>query len=672
MVLGAPTPNQTQWGRVVLNGVPMWYLPGSYTVDEAPRFGEKISTGSLRYADFNPYESAHSQETFTGGYGLRRFADITSRIADLIGASVYYETDNVDCSIGPAILGPQVSAETLTGATSSIVWIGEYSPSGGTYAGVTKLVAVGYAGDGNPAVWVREATGNWTLTALALPGLPDRGMVATYGRKLIIGFGASTQAIVTTDLATSTPLVNTLGTSLYMYAITVDRSAVYIAGGTTTAKTNQVITSADGTTFNDQQPTICSGADNVITSLAPGGGIVECFVGTRRELGMVDNTSIYRTLVPFDSYRNDNARNLRWWAAKGGEEQRGPVILAFPRDHSTWIYEPNSATAGTARDISPWGTLGYRPQTIKGITRAFQGTARWLYYSIRATANNWILKYDQAGGATHPYIHVTDLGFGARCDALCISTLFTNNPLLFGGYGTQIFSVILPLDGDNPLDDTSYQYVRTGSLTIPDIDLGFPDEQKILYTVRVVADNLSPGSKTLEVFYSCDGAAFASLGLVENSPAGTVSFPVGTDCRRVGLKFVFKTDDSTITPILLGYSLRVSINSKLYRLWSFRARLPFSADVQGGEDLFNPISTINDLWLARKDGTIVSFTDRFGATRDVRILHLKEHDNPEDQEPDRVPGTLFDVVLLEVGNAPGNFQYDDALSTYDADLVLYG
>ena len=66
-ILPWPNPIPGQPDQIIVDGMPLQLVPGRYSVEEADRFGEKVSQGTLKYADFNPYESAHAVAAFTGG-----------------------------------------------------------------------------------------------------------------------------------------------------------------------------------------------------------------------------------------------------------------------------------------------------------------------------------------------------------------------------------------------------------------------------------------------------------------------------------------------------------------------------------------------------------------------------------------------------------------------------
>lgn len=359
---------------------------------------------------------------------------------------------------------------------------------------------------------------------------------------------------------------------------------------------------------------------------------------------------------------------MRWALGSGGEEQRGALALVFPRDRSLWLYTPSGGGAGTAENISVWSKQGLRPPTIRGRTTSIQGTARWLYHCINngTSGNSWLLKRDMLSGAVHSQ---NDLGVNLG-DAMGVTSLFGSNPLLMVGSGNNAVSLILPLDGESPLDDPNTRYQPSGILDMPDIDLGFPDEQKIPFTIRVVADNLTPAGQQIEVWASLDGEPLTQLGIVENTPGGTVSFPSTVSANRIQIRFILKTIDPALTPQLLGFSLRVSINAKLYRIWRFQAALPGVRHQDGSEDRRNPKSMIDALWELRILGVPVAFVDRWGDQWTVRILKVSEAEIV--REIDRVAESRMELTLLEFARGEGGTKWDDPIAIWDAPSSIWG
>lgn len=656
MVMAGPLPQVGQLAEVTLHNIAITCLPGKYQVKEADRFGQKISTGDLRYDDFNPFESAETLGNITGGAGLRRMSDKPATTAGT--PLMYKETSGVSASGYPTVLSPQQSTESLPGATAPAIWCGEFTPSAGALSGVTQLVAV--AGQ----KVFRRSGGAWVDTGVALAGVAIKGAVGAFLGTLVIGYGGTNTAQATTDLATLGNVQQTSGpTSIYVWAITTDRAASYVAGGTTVTSYNQIMSS---TAAASGYATPILTGNGIITSLAPGGGIAIVFVGKTTELGEIDTNGVYRTLIPFDSSLSTNCNPLKWWLGSGESQQRGPLILVFPRERGIWTYEPASINSGSSFNISPWADPVIRPPNSRGIVTAFQGTARWLYYvTYSSVGRAFVWRRDAATGASHTYI---DLGVKTS-QTICVTSLF-GQPLLFVGSGNSLVSVILPIDGDNEVDDPACRFGSSGILDYADIDLGFPDEDKIGFYVRVIADDLVAGAQTIDVQVAKDNGALLDLGLVSQSPGQSIYFATFTAAKRLTPRLVFATNDPTKTPKLIAISFRLSLNTTLYKLWTFTGTLSTGGTLGiGADDLRNPQADIDALWADRAAGVPVSFIDRWNQLYTVRLLSFQEEQIL--RQPDKTPETAVTCTLLYVSTGPGTFVYDAPLALYDQPTSVY-
>jgi hypothetical protein len=260
---------------------------------------------------------------------------------------------------------------------------------------------------------------------------------------------------------------------------------------------------------------------------------------------------------------------------------------------------------------------------------------------------------------------------------MAITHLFGGNPLLMFSYGPDIGQVTLPLDGDAEFDDAACRYAMQGYIDVPDIDLGFPDEDKIGFTVRVIADNVVSRNRYLRIEASIDGGAYIELGFITTSPSGEVRFPLGTTAKRIALRIWFYTDDITQSPKLWGFSLRVSLNTKVYRLFVFQTRLPSGSFATLADDLQNPYLQIIQAWRIRARGIPIPFQDPWNDQYQVRLLKFQQQQAL--REPDRTPEWVLDWTLLEFlagETSVGDFVYDmewtyDPASNPDAE-GLYG
>jgi hypothetical protein len=789
-ILTSPLTGEGQQGEVKLAGTPLRVIDGTYTVEELPRFGQKISSGSLKYADFNPEEQAFSMEGFGDGYGLRRFSDVPSvttrygntfTAEDLV-ARVVKETSNINGRTGPAVLAPLITVETLPSAAANPVWCGEYTPRSGALAGVTKFVAIA-----GLKIWYRASNGTWTDTAIALPAVAQKGAIGVFGKLLVIGMGTGAQAVYTDDLATTTQLqmpstlttptgvsyrgiatggsltaatayyyrisaVNTAGETLastessfttlgggntqrvvitwnqvkgaatynvygratgaelfmqavslntfiddgsitpsgalpgsnttganvppYVFGFTSDQAAAYIAGGVNSTDTNLVLSSSDGILYGaPSTSTVCGDTQQPINSLCPGGGqIALVFVGKPNEIGYIDVNGIYRRAVPFEANLSTNGLGITLYLGLGGDAGRGPTIAVFPYDRTLLSYTPSSLTQGTTEDLAPYGREGFRPVNARGVVNAIQGTSRWLYYAITngTSGNSWIISKNSTTGANSTFL---DIGVHT-CKTIGYTSLFGSNPLLLFGYGNGIASIVLPLDGDWPLDDANCTYAATGWLDTPDIDNGFPDENKIGVAIHVVCENVVKGHQDISIAVSYDGGALGpTLGTCQtsSSPNQTETIiPMGSTAlfKRVGIRVTMTTDDPTKTPVLLALSLRVFLNTQVYRIWTLQAQIPPDEWENSGGASTNALADRAMWWSARKMGYPVAFQDVDNQPFVVRILKLKEQ---MVESADKMPYVCkMTFQLLELIDGVGTNTYGSLIAIYGNSSTLYG
>ncbi len=669
MVISGPRPQIGRPATVEIidnsnNWYPLIVVSGQYKVTEAQRFGDKVSTGAISYQDFNPYESAAVSAHFQGGYGLREYSDIVLTPRD--PSTFVKETSNVDTSEGIAILSPAIPAETLPNSTAPVIWMGEL-----TVSGTLQFYAVcGFAGR---CIYSRGSGGTWTQCTGTTAGAPVAGAVGSFNGRLLLGYGASvaTGAQVTTDGGATFNTVTQDGTgTVYVSAFTTDKVVAYIAGGISGdwgvngRGGAQVMTSTTGSSYQLSSKVSCGNPDWPITAIAPGGGLVNLYVAKQDQLGELDTTNVYRTLIPFDSVLPRNGRGMRWYFARGagtgpaapavslsegGSEAVGPLILLVPRDNQLWLYAPSSASAGQAQNLTLWANPELRPPNARGETKALLGTARWLYSAITdVNGHTWILKRDGRTGATHTWL---DLGVHT-CTALGWTALdgtTSGTPHLFVGYDNNVLNVTLPFNTEWPPDDTSVRYQTSGTMDTPDIDLGFPSEPKVLFSVQVVADNLSL-NQTCEVLYALDGGAFQVLGTATTGPEVDILFSdPRPSAHFVTLRAALTSSDTTKTPQLRALVLRCSLNTKLYRLWNLVAIVPAGAGTLPSDSLRNPKTVIDGLWAIRRAGIPVIFQDRWKTRYQVRILEIEETEVM--REPGGPLETAVALQLLEVSGS---------------------
>lgn len=586
-------------------------VPKSYTETEAQRFGDKISVGDIRYADFNPFETAESCSRFDAGFGLLRYSDIE----DTPLAHKYtLECTDADAANGYIILSGQRTTETLPGNATQVFFMSEYV----TANGVSHFIAVSSSG-----IYERAVGGVWAATTFVPAFAPT--CAAIFGSVLLVGFGTAGAAQWTSDLITGTTLKDNSGGAnpLYAFAFTTDKANAYLAGGSTTALSYQIMSSVDGKIYTVGSIVAAAPPGDAIQAMAPGGGAATVFYTTNRGLHMISNSAVVQTVVPFDWPHSTNGQGLGWWLGRGDDPQRGPTVLHFVRDNDPYIFSPGQTGAsGTATNIAIWADPNLQPPHQVGVPTAWFGTARYLYYAYSnpITNHSYLVRRNFHTGST---THYWDLGINT-CKAIAITDLFGGQPLLLVGSATNVVSTPMYRSGGSPLSDTASRYLGSATVDLPAADMGFPDEAKIEFGLRVEADALAAGTRYIEVQYELDDSgSFTPLGIATTSPVTEILFdnPNPTD-RHMNLRLLLTNTDNTSTLVLRGVTLRRSINPTLYRWWEFDVWIPAGAGSYG-DDLQNPKTLRDALWTARSAGIPVLYTDEQGDEFFVRLMKLE-------------------------------------------------
>src|SRR4029077_8893648 len=117
-------------------------------------------------------------------------------------------------------------------------------------------------------------------------------------------------------------------------------------------------------------------------------------------------------------------------------------------------------------------------------------------------------------------------------------------------------------------------------------------------------------------------------------------------------------NDVTKSPRLYAISFRGSLNTKLYRLFTFQVRAPAGSQGTLADDLQNPETIIKQLWTDRALGFPVTFIDPWNDLYQARIL--KMHQQQVLRQPDEFPEEVLDITMLEVsrGVSSLDFLYD--------------
>lgn len=222
-----------------------------------------------------------------------------------------------------------------------------------------------------------------------------------------------------------------------------------------------------------------------------------------------------------------------------------------------------------------------------------------LYAAIDAGDENTssILAYNELGW--HEFIRATS--GDARIRALFQQVVPGGPNRLWFSMGTDIAYVKMPSKGVNPLNDTAVEYASSGELRTSWVDLHLADIEKLFKDLKLVSENLTTGI-TIEAFYQLDDAgdadAWTQINEYDTSPIEEAAIGAAVTGRRIRFKLAFVTNDSSITPNLIAWTLdslaRVVPKSRfepLIRLEDDQELLNGDLDTNGRADIIGQLDT---------------------------------------------------------------------------------
>lgn len=125
------------------------------------------------------------------------------------------------------------------------------------------------------------------------------------------------------------------------------------------------------------------------------------------------------------------------------------------------------------------------------------------------------------------------------------------------GTTASIYYIELPVGSENPVNDSTYDYAASGTITTMGTDLGFADLDKILLRMTVDAEGLSASNETVLVEYQVntsttngisDAGSWTTLGTFTSATRKlNWASGAGTVCRAVRFRYTLSRDSGTTT-----------------------------------------------------------------------------------------------------------------------------
>lgn len=305
-------------------------------------------------------------------------------------------------------------------------------------------------------------------------------------------------------------------------------------------------------------------------------------------------------------------------------------------------------------DITPPQLSDAFPYVTLGLFDNFAVVGRFLYCTARdnqASYSEHLMCYD--GTAWFRLAENLVTGGAGSVSMLAYNPVHNKLHYHVSNGGTQTTSAIQ----FQSLSEYPYSNFPTSgvhSVHTSRLDMGFRRVQKSTPSIIVEASNIAAG-RSIAIYYSLDGAAYALWGTVTANGVTTLTAPGGSvQYNYIQFRIDLSTNNAAQTPVLEGLVARFIMRPSTQLGWGFD--IPIAKMMDTGElvDTRNPVDYVDNLRADRQSAAPVAFVDPWGRTYSVYVSSLQErltefHDTTEgtDATPD-LEGVVS-VNLVQVG-----------------------
>lgn len=252
-------------------------------------------------------------------------------------------------------------------------------------------------------------------------------------------------------------------------------------------------------------------------------------------------------------------------------------VLTAPDENQVYFGYGNSLGKLTGTQFSD--LLGFRagydglPENRKGYVSGLITAGGWVMFSIDAGTSGYSGVYVWNGMGIMELWRGWATGVRVR-DIFWQPCPGTRGKLWIDANGEPVY-IDFPLDHTNPLLDASLNFQHEFVLVSGVIDVGKEDFYKLVHEIKVMSQNLSVGSRWIEVDYQVNAnvgtTTWQPWGEINQSPADTRILDLG-EVFKIQVRFRGYTTSSTTPPIITLYDVkgRIAEPAKFMWLGSFR------------------------------------------------------------------------------------------------------
>ena len=188
----------------------------------------------------------------------------------------------------------------------------------------------------------------------------------------------------------------------------------------------------------------------------------------------------------------------------------------------------------------------------------------------------------------------------------------------------NMYYMPLPANYGNIASDTNIAFLTSGYFEEPKIHMNFKGDDKTFIKITAELGH----SFDEEVYWECwakkEDGSYVDVGDLIGSSGeriATLYFAADTTCRNLRFKFVGKTDDTDLTPILLWYDVRAILYPTKRKYYVAEVRAADKCVDKAGAEMSTTAANITTYLDAARAATYpVSIRDPWNATKTVRFL----------------------------------------------------
>lgn len=236
--------------------------------------------------------------------------------------------------------------------------------------------------------------------------------------------------------------------------------------------------------------------------------------------------------------------------------------------------------------------------------------------------------------------HEIERGWGTdkRIQGIEMQTNPGTNPYLWMSANGEIVYQKWPIEGFNPLKDTSMLYAHEAVLELSDIDLGSSQISKFLTDMNLISNNLATGIEIhldvkLDKDIESSTSAWTTMGTFHQSDADVLELGLG-DVRKARFRLRLITNDASTPPTVFGTVLEGFARLPIKYRYPMRVTLNSSARNKRGQKDIHPKEKLDALRRASV-GTekVIMHSIRGDRVNDIEVIIGPQNVVTEAEDP---------------------------------------